>query len=83
MCRGYYAKTTLTAYDFIKGKLVKRWEHISDIKGEGAYGQGNHNLSVADVDGDGCDEIVYGSCVIIMTELYFTVRDWDMETPCI
>ena len=64
MCRGYYAKTTLTAYDFIKGKLVKRWEHISDIKGEGAYGQGNHNLSVADVDGDGCDEIVYGSCVI-------------------
>lgn len=64
MCRGYYAKTTLVAYDFTKGKLVKRWEHISDIKGKGAYGQGNHNLSVADVDGDGCDEIVYGSCVI-------------------
>lgn len=64
MCRGYYAKTTLVAYDFTKGKLVKRWEHISDTKGEGAYGQGNHNLSVADVDGDGCDEIVYGSCVI-------------------
>lgn len=64
MCRGYYGKTTLVAYDFIKGKLVKRWEHISDTEGKGAYGQGNHNLSVADVDGDGCDEIVYGSCVI-------------------
>ncbi len=25
------------------------------------YGNGNHNLSVADVDGDGCDEIVWGS----------------------
>lgn len=25
------------------------------------YGNGNHNLSVADVDGDGCDEIIYGS----------------------
>jgi len=25
------------------------------------YGNGNHNLSVADVDGDGCDEILYGS----------------------
>lgn len=29
-----------------------------------AYGNGNHNLSVADVDGDGCDEIVWGSCGI-------------------
>lgn len=28
------------------------------------YGNGNHNLSVADVDGDGCDEIIYGSCAI-------------------
>lgn len=64
MCRGYYAKTTLAAYDFIDGKLEKRWKHISGIKGEGAYGQGNHNLSVADVDGDGCDEIIYGSCAI-------------------
>jgi rhamnogalacturonan endolyase len=29
-----------------------------------AYGQGNHNLSVADVDNDGCDEIIYGSATI-------------------
>lgn len=29
-----------------------------------AYGNGNHNLSVADVDGDGCDEIIYGSAAI-------------------
>lgn len=28
------------------------------------YGNGNHNLSVADVDGDGCDEIIYGSCAV-------------------
>ncbi len=27
-------------------------------------GQGNHNVSVADVDGDGRDEIVYGACAI-------------------
>ena len=26
--------------------------------------QGNHSLSVADVDGDGKDEIIYGACVI-------------------
>lgn len=29
-----------------------------------AYGQGNHNLSVADVDGDGYDEILYGAATI-------------------
>lgn len=27
-------------------------------------GQGNHSLSIADVDGDGFDEIIYGACVI-------------------
>lgn len=26
-----------------------------------AWGNGNHNISVADVDGDGCDEVLYGS----------------------
>jgi rhamnogalacturonan endolyase len=29
-----------------------------------AYGNGNHNMSVADVDSDGCDEIIWGSCAI-------------------
>ena len=32
----------------------------SGVKGT-MYGNGNHNLSVADVDGDGFDEIVWGS----------------------
>ena len=29
-----------------------------------AFGNGNHNLSVGDVDGDGCDEIIYGASAI-------------------
>ncbi len=29
-----------------------------------AWGNGNHNISVADVDGDGCDEVLYGSAAI-------------------
>ena len=28
------------------------------------YGNGNHNLSVADVDGDGADEIIWGSAAL-------------------
>lgn len=65
MCRGYYARTTLCSYDVVDKKLVQRWFYDSGTtSGVGAYGQGNHNLSVADVDEDGKDEIIYGACVI-------------------
>ena len=60
-CRGYYAKTMLAAYDWDGKELKTRWVFDSSTPGNEAFGgQGNHNLRVADVDGDGCDEIVYG-----------------------
>lgn len=64
MCRGYYTQSNLVAYDFIDDKLVQRWEHKSKTDGAGAYGEGFHNLSVADIDNDGFDEIIYGSACI-------------------
>jgi rhamnogalacturonan endolyase len=95
MCRGYYTRSVLAAWDFDGKQLIHRWTFDSDdtIPGNRAYrGQGNHNISVADVDGDGCDEIIYGAACINNdgTGLYSTrlhhgdalhVSDLDPERP--
>ena len=65
MCRGYYTRTVLAAWDWRDGALTQRWVFDSNNPGYSSYmGQGNHNLSVADVDDDGKDEIIYASCTI-------------------
>ena len=65
MCRGYYTRTCLWALDWRGGKLTERWFFDSNVSGNSAAaGQGNHNLSVGDVDNDGRQEIVYGACTI-------------------
>jgi rhamnogalacturonan endolyase len=67
MCRGYYTRAVLAAYDFDGKQLKERWVYDSgterDVKNT-AYGQGNHSLSAGDVDGDGFDEITYGAACI-------------------
>ncbi|WP_079909805.1 rhamnogalacturonan lyase [Paenibacillus sp. 32352] len=65
MARGYYTRTVLAAYNWRDGQLTKLWTFDSNEPGNETYaGQGNHNLSVADVDGDGKDEIIYGAVTI-------------------
>lgn len=65
MCRGYYTRSVLAAYDWDGKDLSVRWIFDSDKPGNEKYaGQGNHNLRVADVDGDGCDEIIYGQMTV-------------------
>jgi rhamnogalacturonan endolyase len=92
MCRGYYGRTVLAAFDFKNKKLNSRWVFDSKDAENPYSGMGNHGLTVADVDNDGKDEIVYGSmCVDDNGKgLYTTgfrhgdalhVSDLDLEVP--
>ncbi|MFF8842291.1 rhamnogalacturonan lyase [Streptomyces sp. NPDC015127] len=67
MARGYYTRSVIAAWDWRDGRFTRRWTfdtNSSTNVGKGYDGQGNHSLSVADVDGDGRDEIVYGAMTV-------------------
>lgn len=64
MSRGYYTRSVVVAWDLVDGRLVERWTFDSDAAGAQYEGQGNHQFTVADVDRDGLDEIVFGALTI-------------------
>ncbi|MGW0533257.1 rhamnogalacturonan lyase [Streptomyces sp. NPDC003032] len=67
MARGYYTRSVIAAWDWRDGRFTRRWTFDTDSStntGKGYDGQGNHSLSVADVDKDGKDEIVYGAMTV-------------------
>lgn len=65
MARGYYTRAVVVAYNWGDGELTEVWTMDSDDPGMSSIrGQGNHQLSIADVDGDGKDEIIYGAATI-------------------
>lgn len=67
MARGYYTRTVVAAWDWRNGQFTRRWTfdtNSSTNTGMGYDGQGNHSLSIADVDADGRDEIVYGAMTV-------------------
>lgn len=70
--RGVYARSVIEAWDYRDGQLTRRWNFDTDKNLKGKDGrpysqyasQGYHSLSTGDVDGDGFDEVVYGSMVV-------------------
>ena len=61
--RGIYTRTVMRTYDIVDKKIKLRWEFSSD-NNPTYFGQGNHNYTIADTDGDGYDEIVWGSMCV-------------------
>lgn len=64
MCRGYYTRTVIAAWDFQGDTLASRWVFDTDEDYSSYAGQGNHQLSIADGDNDGKDEIYYGAMAV-------------------
>ena len=64
--RGIYTKIDACTYRVNKStnKLYQVGNTWHSYTNSGWYGQGNHNFSIADVDEDGSDEIIYGSMVL-------------------
>ena len=58
---------TLYSYNADNTYTSKTFTGCKPTSGSGSgtmYQNGNHNMSVADVDGDGCDEIIWGSAAL-------------------
>ena len=66
LARGIYTRHKMVAFDVNPKthQLTERWRWVNNTPGSPWYGQGYHNYTIADVDWDGRDEIVFGSMVI-------------------
>jgi hypothetical protein len=68
MARGYYNRATLTAWNYRAGTLSRLWAYDSaTATGIALFGQGAHSMAVADVDGDGAQEVIYGAATVDST----------------
>jgi rhamnogalacturonan endolyase len=69
MARGYYTRTTIGAWNFRNGQLTRLWMFDSnstprDAANRSYTGQGSHHMTVANVDDDPGQEILYGAMAV-------------------
>ena len=62
--RGTYRAMIVDAWELHDGKLRQLWRWDGDEENPVIRSQGAHNMVVGDVDGDGRDEILLGSCML-------------------
>lgn len=62
--RGTYRLMTTEAWQLKGSKLEKLWSWDGDEENPIVRSQGAHNMVCGDVDGDGRDEILLGSCML-------------------
>jgi hypothetical protein len=62
--RGTYGLMKVDAWMLRQGKLQKVWRWTNERAPFKYHGQGQHSIKVADIDGDGADEILNGSIAI-------------------
>ena len=79
-CRGYYTYAYVAAYNWDGTNLTEQWisknengkswkedanhQKVGSDSRYSLFGQGAHSVSVADVDNDGFDELIFGSAVL-------------------
>jgi rhamnogalacturonan endolyase len=64
VARGTYRLMMAEAYEYTRGRLRKLWYWEGDQEEPVIRGQGAHTMIAADVDGDGREEVILGSCVL-------------------
>jgi rhamnogalacturonan endolyase len=62
--RGWYGRTVLAAWDYRDRELNLRWLFDSKDANNPYSGQGNHSVTVGDMDGDGKDEFCVGAMTV-------------------
>lgn len=62
--RGTYRLMVVDAWQLKNGKLEKLWRWDGDEENPVVRSQGAHNMVCGDVDNDGKDEILLGSCML-------------------
>ncbi|MGI5186899.1 RICIN domain-containing protein [Promicromonospora sp. CA-289599] len=62
--RGYYTRSVIWAVDWDGSDLTTRWVFDSNQAGSQYEGNGAHSLSIADLNGDGRQDVVFGAMAI-------------------